>query len=88
MQNAFLAWVGGANDAVGASSSLSGILDGLARNIDTVANTAGGLVGVGLARYFGNMVGSIAQSTRAVISNTAAEVALAQAQIVAERNLA
>lgn len=81
VQNAFLAWVGGANDAVGASSSLSGILDGLAKNIDTVANTAGVLVGVGLARYFGNMVGSVAQSTRAVISNTAAEVALAQAQL-------
>ncbi len=81
VQNAFLAWVGGANDAVGASSTLSGVLDGLANNIDDVANTAGILVGVGLARYFGNMVGSVAQSTRAVLSNTAAEVALAQAQV-------
>lgn len=35
-----------------------------ANNIDDVANTAGILVGVGLARYFGNMVGSVAQSTR------------------------
>ncbi|HCD8240601.1 TPA: phage tail tape measure protein [Enterobacter hormaechei] len=81
VQNAFLAWVGGANDAVGASSTLSGVLDGLANNIDGVANTAGILVGVGLARYFGNMVGSVAQSTRAVLANTAAEVALAQAQV-------
>ncbi len=81
VQNAFLAWVGGANDAVGASSALSGVLDGLATNIDDVANTAGILVGVGLARYFGNMVGSVAQSTRAVVANTAAEVALAQAQV-------
>lgn len=81
VQNAFLAWVGGANDAVGASSTLSGVLDGLANNIDDVANTAGLLVGVGLARYFGNMVGSVAQSTRAVLANTAAEVALAQAQV-------
>lgn len=81
VQNAFLAWVGGANDAVGASSTLSGVLDGLANNIDDVANTAGILVGVGLARYFGNMVGSVAQSTRAVLTNTAAEVALAQAQV-------
>ncbi|HFR3115846.1 phage tail tape measure protein [Enterobacter cloacae complex sp. S4] len=81
VQNAFLAWVGGANDAVGASSTLSGVLDGLANNIDDVANTAGILVGVGLARYFGNMVGSVAQSTRAVLSNTAAEIALAQAQV-------
>lgn len=81
VQNAFLAWVGGANDAVGASSTLSGVLDGLANNIDGVANTAGLLVGVGLARYFGNMVGSVGQSTRAVLANTAAEVALAQAQV-------
>lgn len=81
VQNAFLAWVGGANDAVGASSSLSGVLDGLANNIDTVANAAGLLVGIGLARYFGNMVGNVAQSTAAVVSNTAAEVALAQAQV-------
>lgn len=81
VQNAFLAWVGGANDAVGASSTLSGILDGLATNIDDVANTAGLLVGVGLARYFGNMVGSVGQSTRAVLANAAAEVALAQAQV-------
>ncbi|ASD58621.1 MULTISPECIES: phage tail tape measure protein [unclassified Enterobacter cloacae complex] len=81
VQNAFLAWVGGANDAVGASSALSGVLDGLANNIDDVANTAGILVGVGLARYFGNMVGSVGESTRAVLANTAAEVALAQAQV-------
>lgn len=81
VQNAFLAWVGGANDAVGASSTLSGILDGLATNIDDVANTAGLLVGVGLARYFGNMVGSVGQSTRAVLANAVAEVALAQAQV-------
>lgn len=81
VQNAFLAWVGGADSAVGASSSLAGVLDSLAKNIDNVANTAGVLVGIGLARYFGNMVGSVAQSTAAVVSNTAAEVALAQAQV-------
>lgn len=81
VQNAFLAWVGGADSAVGASSSLAGVLDGLAKNIDTVANTAGILVSIGLARYFGNMVGSVAQSTAAVVSNTAAEVGLAQAQV-------
>lgn len=81
VQNAFLAWVGGANDAVGASSSLSGVLDGLATNINTVANVTGALVGLGIARYFGNMVGSVARSTAAVVTNTAAEVALAQAQV-------
>lgn len=81
VENAFMAWVGGANNAVGASSTLSGILDGLAENIDTVANTAGALVGIGLARFFGNMVGSVASATTEIIKNTAAEVALAQAQV-------
>ncbi|MGK3115339.1 phage tail tape measure protein [Candidatus Pantoea formicae] len=81
VQNAFLAWVGGANDTVGASNTLSGVLDGLANNIDSVANTAGILVGIGLARYFGDMVGNVAQSTASVVNNTAAEIALAQAQV-------
>lgn len=81
VENAFMAWVGGANSAVGASSTLSGILDGLAKNIDTVANTAGALVGIGLARFFGNMVGSVASATTEIVKNTAAEVALAQAQV-------
>lgn len=81
VQNAFLAWVGGANDAVSASSTLAVALSGLANNIDDFANAAGIIVGLGLARYFGNMVGSVGASTRAVISNTAAEVALAQAQV-------
>ncbi|WP_380177834.1 phage tail tape measure protein [Kalamiella sp. sgz302252] len=81
VENAFMQWVGGANNAVGASSSLSGVLDGLAKNIDTVANVAGALVGLGVARYFGNMVSSVTTATASVISNTAAEVALAQAQV-------
>ena len=81
VQNSFMAWVGGANDAVGASASLAGILDSVANNINTVANTAGILVGIGLARYFGNMVGNIGSATTAVIRNTAAEIALAQAQV-------
>ncbi|POW57045.1 phage tail tape measure protein [Candidatus Pantoea alvi] len=81
VENAFMAWVGGANNAVGASSSLSGVLDGLAKNIDTVANAAGVLVGLGVARYFGNMVTGVASATASVISTTAAEVALAEAQL-------
>jgi phage-related minor tail protein len=36
VQNSFMAWVGGANDALGASTALSGALDGLASNLDTV----------------------------------------------------
>ncbi|MCK1969206.1 phage tail tape measure protein [Franconibacter sp. IITDAS19] len=81
VENAFMAWVGGANQAVGASSTLSGVLDGLAGNIDTVANVTGALVGLGVARYFGNMVSSVTTATASVVANTTAEVALAEAQL-------
>ena len=81
VQNSFMAWVGGANDAVGASASLAGILDSVANNINTVANTAGILVGIGLARYFGNMASGIGEATARVVRSTAAEIALAQAQV-------
>ncbi|PUW07930.1 phage tail tape measure protein, partial [Cronobacter sakazakii] len=74
VENAFMAWVGGANQAVGASSTLSGVLDGLAENIDTVANVAGALVGLGVARYFGNMAASVTTATASVVANTTAEV--------------
>ncbi|HDI3023509.1 TPA: phage tail tape measure protein [Cronobacter turicensis] len=81
VENAFMAWVGGANQAVGASSTLSGVLDDLAENIDTVANVTGVLVGLGVARYFGNMVTSVTTATASVVANAAAEVGLAQAQL-------
>jgi phage-related minor tail protein len=41
VENAFMAWVGGTNDAYGASAALAGGLDSLAENIDTVAMAAG-----------------------------------------------
>lgn len=89
VQNSFMAWVGGANDAVGASSALSGALDSLAGNIDTVATVTGVLVGLGVARYFGNMFTSVTNATKSVISNAAAEIALAQAQVrAAQTNVA
>ncbi|EMA1799367.1 phage tail tape measure protein [Cronobacter turicensis] len=81
VENAFMAWVGGANQAVGASSTLSGVLDGLAENIDSVANVAGALVGLGVARYFGNMTSSVTTATASLIANTAAEVGLAEAHL-------
>ncbi|WP_314154658.1 phage tail tape measure protein [Rouxiella badensis] len=85
VENAFMAWVGGANNAIGASSALAGTLDGLAKNIDTVANVTGLLVGLGVARYFGNMASSIGSATASVITNTAAEVALAESQVQASK---
>ncbi|EJZ8388577.1 phage tail tape measure protein, partial [Klebsiella oxytoca] len=48
VENAFMAWVGGTNDAYGASAALAGGLDSLAENIDTVAMAAGALTAVGV----------------------------------------
>ncbi|EGD5106722.1 phage tail tape measure protein, partial [Escherichia coli] len=55
VENAFMAWVGGANEASGVTKTLSGVLNGVAGQIDNVATAVGALVAVGVARYFGNM---------------------------------
>jgi len=97
--NSFMAWVGGVNQATGATESLSGGLDGVAgmldnltssavtgalndvaNNMSTITTVAGGLVGVGLAKYFGGIVSSATSATSALISAAKAEVSLAVAQ--------
>lgn len=81
VENAFMAWVGGANEASGVTKTLSGMLNGLAGNIDTVATAAGALVAVGVARYFGNMASSAGSATAGLITAARNEVALAEAQL-------
>ncbi|QMC43991.1 phage tail tape measure protein [Escherichia coli] len=81
VENAFMAWVGGANEASGVTKTLSGVLNGLAGNIDTVATAAGALVAVGVARYFGNMASSAGSATAGLITAARNEVALAEAQL-------
>ncbi|WP_413496356.1 phage tail tape measure protein [Morganella psychrotolerans] len=81
VENAFMAWVGGANEASGATSSLTGALNGIAGNIDSIATVAGALIGVGLARYFGGLATSVARATIGVANAAKGEVALAQAQV-------
>ncbi|QHS45688.1 phage tail tape measure protein [Klebsiella michiganensis] len=81
VENAFMQWVGGANDASGATRTLTGILDGVANNIDAVATAAGVLVAVGAARYFGNMALSARSATADIINTAKSEVALAEAQV-------
>ena len=83
VQNAFLAWVGGANDAVGASSALAVVLDSLANNISGVANGLGVITAVGIARYFGNVASSTATATGELINNYKSQVSLASAQAYA-----
>lgn len=81
VENAFMQWVGGANEASGATRTLTGILDGVANNIDEVATAAGVLVSVGAARYFGNMALSARSATADIVNAAKSEIALAEAQV-------
>ncbi|HHK8965781.1 TPA: phage tail tape measure protein [Escherichia coli] len=81
VENAFMAWVGGANEASGVTKTLSGVLNGIAGNIDIVATAAGALVAVGVARYFGNMAASAGSASAGLITAARNEVALAEAQL-------
>ncbi len=63
------------------TKTLSGVLNGIAGNIDTVATAAGALVAVGVARYFGNMASSAGSATAGLITAARNEVALAEAQL-------
>ncbi|HAG9609837.1 TPA: phage tail tape measure protein [Escherichia coli] len=95
VENAFMAWVGGANEASGATKTLSGVLNGVAGNIDNVATAAGALVAVGVARYFGNMASGAVSATAGLVTaargtemQIAAEARLAATQERLNRNIA
>lgn len=81
VENAFMQWVGGANEASGATNTLTGLLDGVANNIDQIATAAGALVAVGAARYLGNMALGASSATAGIINAAKSEVALAEAQV-------
>ncbi len=80
VENAFMQWVGGANEAGGATNTLTGLLHGVANNIDQVATAAGALVAVGAARYLGNMALGASSATAGIINAAKSEVALAEAR--------
>lgn len=81
VENAFMAWVGGVNEASGSTKTLSGVLNGVAGHIDAVATAAGALVAVGVARYFGNMASGAVSATAGLVTAARNEVALAEAQL-------
>ncbi|MCD9997577.1 tape measure protein [Klebsiella quasipneumoniae subsp. similipneumoniae] len=62
------------------SSAVSGALSDVADNMSLITTAAGGLVGIGLARYLGGIVTSATSATGALISAAKSEVALAVAQ--------
>lgn len=81
VENSFMQWVGGANDAYGASATLAGGLESLADNIDTVATAAGVLTAVGVSRYFGNWTQQLKTQTEQLIAARAGEISLTAAKI-------
>ena len=81
VENSFMQWVGGANDAYGASATLAGGLESLADNIDTVATAAGVLTAVGVSRYFGNWTQQLKTQTEQLIATRTEEISLTAAKI-------
>ncbi|EAO2313207.1 phage tail tape measure protein [Salmonella enterica subsp. enterica serovar Senftenberg] len=80
IENAFMAWVGGANEATGATSTLVAVLNTVSENIDTVAMAAGALAAIGGARYLGGMFGDLGNQTAQLIDARKNEIALASAR--------
>jgi tape measure domain-containing protein len=83
VQNSFMAWVGGANDALGASTALAGALDGLASNLDTVASGAAVLAAAGGSRLLGGILSGVTSSAGKVLDARKEQIALADAQAYA-----
>ncbi|EFE8216087.1 phage tail tape measure protein [Escherichia coli] len=80
IENAFLAWVGGANEATGATSALTGALNAISDNINTVASAAGVLAAIGGSRFIGGMIGDIGSQTAQLVEARKNEIALAAAR--------
>lgn len=80
IENAFMAWVGGANEATGATSALTGALNAISDNINTVASAAGVLAAIGGSRFIGGMIGDLGSQTAQLVEARKNEIALAAAR--------
>ncbi|WP_145482752.1 tape measure protein [Yersinia rohdei] len=81
LSNHWKAYIGDANTAMGVTASISGVISTAADNIDVLVAAGTGLVGLGLARYFGGMASSLTSATSNLISATRSQFALAAAQV-------
>lgn len=81
VENAFLAWVGTSNDAVGASSALAGALDWAAKNINGLATAGGLLASIGIARTINSWSKSLSSAAGEIIKTRLAEVEVNAAQL-------
>lgn len=80
IENAFMAWVGGANEATGATSALTGALNSISDNINTVASAAGVLAAMGGSRFIRGMIGDLGSQTAQLVEARKNEIALAAAR--------
>ncbi|HBE9151661.1 phage tail tape measure protein [Serratia fonticola] len=81
LSNHWKKYIGEANNAYGATQVMSGGIGMLADNIETVGNVTGVLIGIGVARYLGNMTTSLGSASVGLVQAKKGEVALAAAQL-------
>ncbi|QAX77690.1 phage tail tape measure protein [Yersinia hibernica] len=81
LSNHWKAYIGDANSAMGVTAAISGVIGTAADNIDVLVAAGTGLVGLGLARYFGGMADSVRTAAKEVINTTRSQLALAAAQV-------
>ena len=90
--NSFQSFIGELNNSKGATQSVASGLKVVADNIDLISIAAGGLVTVGLSRYFGNLSTSIYDATKQKLANNAALIDNAKKQrdamIIAQQAIA
>lgn len=81
LSNHWKAYIGDANASMGVTAALSGTISLAADNIDVLAMAGAGLVGLGMARYFGGVASSLTNATGTLITATRSQLALAAAQV-------
>ncbi|WP_145533755.1 tape measure protein [Yersinia alsatica] len=81
LSNHWKAYIGDANASMGVTAALSGTISLAADNIDVLAMAGAGLVGLGMARYFGGVASSLTNATGTLITATRSQLALASAQV-------
>lgn len=81
LSNHWKKYIGETNNAYDATQVMSDGIGKLADNLDTVANVTGVLIGLGVARYFGNYATSVSTATGKLIEAQKNEVSLAAAKL-------
>lgn len=81
LNNHWKKYIGETNEAYSATQVFVGGISHLADNLDVASNAAGVLIGVGVARYLGNLASSAGTATAGLIKAQKSEVALAAAQL-------